>query len=216
MRDKHPPMITRRLLLSGVALAASPPALAATIAGRPRIVTILGDSITAGRGLPATEALPARLEVELSRLGASARVRGSGVSGDTSGGGLARVDFSVQDDTDVCVVALGGNDLLQGLDPKAMRSNLDRIIGRLQARHIGVVLAGLKPPSVLGPSYAREFAAVFPALARARRVPLYPDLMAGIGRALRQRDGVHPNAQGAALIARGLAPVVLRGLAARS
>ena len=215
MRDKHPPMITRRLLLLGLAFAANTPALAAPMTDRRRIVTILGDSITAGRGLPAAQALPAQLEAELTRLGAPARVRGAGVSGDTSGGGLARVDFSVQADTDVCVVALGGNDLLQGLDPKAMRGNLDRIIARLEARHIGVVLAGLRPPPVLGPSYAREFAAVFPALARAHKAPLYPDLMAGIGPALRQRDGLHPNAQGAALIARGLAPVVARGLAAR-
>ena len=209
-------MITRRLLLLGVALAASPPALAAAGAAQQRIVTILGDSITAGRGLQAAQALPARLESELSRLGMPVRVRGAGVSGDTSGGGLARVDFSVQGDTDICVVALGGNDLLQGLDPKTMRDNLDRIIGRLQARHIGVVLAGLRPPPVLGPSYAREFAAVFPGLAKAHRVPLYPDLMAGIGPALRQRDGVHPNAQGATLIARGLAPLVARALTARN
>jgi acyl-CoA thioesterase-1 len=208
-------MHTRRhlLLLSALFVVASPALAAAP--GRARIVTVLGDSITAGLGLPAAQALPARLEDELTRLGAPARVRGAGVSGDTSAGGLARVDFSVQGDSDVCVVALGGNDLLQGLDPKVLRGNLDRIIARLQARHIGVVLAGLKPPSALGPGYAREFAAVFPALARAHGVPLYPDLMSGIGPVLRQRDGLHPNAQGAARIARGLAPVVVRSLATR-
>lgn len=207
-------MLSRRHLLSALPLVfgAGASALAAQAPVRSRVVTVLGDSITAGRGLPSAQALPARLEGELTRLGAPARVRGAGVSGDTSAGGLARVDFSVQPDTDVCVVALGGNDLLQGLDPKAMRANLDRIIARLQARHIGVVLAGLRPPAALGPSYTREFAAVFPALARAHRIPLYPDLMAGIGPALRQRDGLHPNAEGAALIARGLAPVVLRAL----
>ena len=177
-------------------------------------MTVLGDSITAGLGLPAAQALPARLEDELNRLGAATRVRGAGVSGDTTAGGLARVDFSVQPDTALCVVALGGNDLLQGLDPRAMRANLERIIGRLEARHIRVVLAGLQPPLALGPSYAREFAAVFPALARAHRAPLYPDLMAGIGPALRQRDGLHPNAEGAALIARRLAPIVARALTA--
>lgn len=191
------------------------PALATPLPGKPRVVTMLGDSITAGLGLPASQALPARLQDELTRMGAPVRVRGAGVSGDTTAGGLARVDFSVQPDTDVCIVALGGNDLLQGLDPKAMRANLDRIITRLQARHIAVVLAGLDPPSALGPSYAGEFAAVFPTLAKAHRIPLYRDLMAGVGPALRQRDGLHPNAQGAAIIAKGLAPVVVKSLAAR-
>ena len=206
-------MHTRRhLLLGAVLLAAASPGLAAP--ARPRIVPVLGDSITAGLGLPAAQALPARLQDELGRLGAPVRVRGAGVSGDTTAGGLARVDFSVQPDTDLCVVALGGNDLLQGLDPKAMRANLDRIIARLEARRIRVVLAGLQPPLALGPSYAREFAGVFPALAKARGVPLYPDLMAGVGPGLRQPDGLHPSAQGAALIARRLAPVVARALAA--
>ena len=205
-------MHTRRHLLLCALLAAGAPALAAP--PNPRIVTVLGDSITAGLGLPAAQALPARLEEELGRLGAPVRVRGAGVSGDTTAGGLARVDFSVQPDTALCVVALGGNDLLQGLDPKAMRGNLDRIIARLEARHIRVVLAGLQPPLALGPSYAREFAGVFPALAKARGVPLYPDLMAGIGPALRQPDGLHPSAEGAAMIARRLAPVVARALAA--
>jgi acyl-CoA thioesterase-1 len=215
LRDKHLAMHTRRHLLLGALLTAGAPAFAAHGAARPRIVTVLGDSITAGLGLPAAQALPARLEGEIARLGAPARVRGAGVSGDTTAGGLARVDFSVQPDTDICVVALGGNDLLQGLDPRTMRANLDRIIVRLQARHIAVGLDGLKPPPALGPSYAHDFAAVFPALARTHRIPLYPDLMAGIGPALRQQDGLHPNAQGAALIAKGLAPVVVRSLAAR-
>ena len=205
-------MHTRRHLLLGALLAAGAPALAAP--AKPRIVTVLGDSITAGLGLPAAQALPAQLEDELGRLGPPVRVRSAGVSGDTTAGGLARVDFSVQPDTDLCVVALGGNDLLQGLDPKVMRGNLDRIIARLEVRHIRVVLAGLQPPLALGPSYAREFAGVFPTVAKAHGVPLYPDLMAGIGPALRQRDGLHPSAQGAALIARRLAPVVARALAA--
>jgi len=208
-------MLSRRNLLLSVSLGLCFGTRSLAAPGRPWIVTVLGDSITAGRGLPAAQALPAQLEAELDRHGVPVRVRGAGVSGDTSAGGLARVDFSVQSDTDVCVVALGGNDLLEGLDPRTMRANLDRIIARLQARRIGVVLAGLKPPPLLGPSYVRDFTAVFPALARVHRIPLYPDLMGGIGPNLRQKDGLHPNAQGAALIARGLAPVVLKGLAGR-
>jgi acyl-CoA thioesterase-1 len=142
-------------------------------------------------------------------------VRGAGVSGDTSGGGLARADFSVQPDTDICVVELGANDLLQGVDPKVTRGNLDRIVGKLQARKIGMVLVGMRPPGAIGAGYARDVAAIYPAIAKARGVPLYPDLLAGVGPALRQRDGLHPTAQGAQVIAHGLAPIVAKALAAR-
>lgn len=204
-------MVTRRHILFAAPLLAAGPALGA----RRKVVTMLGDSITAGLGLPAAQALPARLEAGLVKRGASAIVRGAGVSGDTSAGGLARVDFSVQGDTDICLVALGGNDLLQGLDPKTTRANLDQIIARLQKRKIGVVLAGLQPPAAIGRSYARDFAALYADLAKARHVPLYPDLLSGIGPALRQRDGLHPNAQGAQVIADNLAPVVAKALAAR-
>jgi acyl-CoA thioesterase-1 len=204
-------MVTRRHILLAAPLLVAGPALAA----RRRVVTILGDSITAGLGLPAAQALPARLEAELAKRGAVALVRGAGVSGDTSAGGLARVDFSVQGDTDICLVALGGNDLLQGLDPRTTRANLDRIVARLQKRGIGVVLAGLQPPAAIGRSYARDFAALYADLAKVRHVPLYPNLLSGVGPALKQRDGLHPNAQGAQVIAVGLAPVVARALAAR-
>lgn len=204
--------VTRRALGALILGAAAAPAFAAA---KPRIVTLLGDSITAGYGLAARDALPARLEAALGRLAPGVRVRGAGVSGDTSAGGAARVDFSVQKDTAVCVVALGGNDLLQGLDPKQTRANLDRIIRRLQARGITVVLAGLSAPTAIGRNYAREFGAVFPTLARQRGVPLYPNLLAGVAGdpRLNQRDGIHPNAAGVRIIAERLAPVVARALA---
>lgn len=206
--------VTRRsALLTG--LAAALPGGAALAQARPRIVTLLGDSITAGLGLQARDALPFQLELELRRLGlATARVRGAGVSGDTSAAGLRRVDFSVQDDSALCIVALGGNDLLQGLDPARTRDNLDRILAKLKARRIGLVLAGMRPPPALGRSYARDFSAVFPALARKHGAALYPDLLAGVAGnpRLNQRDGIHPNAQGVKIIARGLAPVAARAL----
>jgi acyl-CoA thioesterase-1 len=210
--------LTRRALIALAAGAATAGAPLAARAKSGRVVTILGDSITAGLGLPASEALPARLEAALAAAGAPARVRGAGVSGDTSAGGLERVDFSVQADTDVCVVALGGNDLLQGLDPKSTRANLERIVRRLKARRIGVVLAGLSAPTAIGAAYAREFDAVFPAVARAEGVPLYPNLLAGVGQTagLNQRDGIHPNARGVQIIAARLAPVVARALKARA
>jgi acyl-CoA thioesterase-1 len=203
---------TRRTFLAG-ALTAAP---AAAFAQGAPVVTLLGDSITAGFGLPASAALPAQLQAELRRLGSKAVIRGAGVSGDTTAGGLARVDFSVQRDTSLCLVALGGNDLLQGLDPKRTRANLEKIVARLKARKIGVVVAGLQPPPVIGRAYAQEFAAIFPALAKAQGVALYPNLLAGVAQnpALNQRDGFHPNARGVAVIAKGLAPVLIKALRA--
>ena len=193
------PPPTRRLLLAALFVGAATPGWTAAR----RVVTILGDSITAGYGLAAAQALPARLEAALARIGASVRVRGAGVSGDTTAGGLARLDFSVQTDTDLCVVALGGNDLLQGLDPATTKANLVRIVRRLKARRIAVVLAGLTAPEAIGRAYARDFDAVFAAVAKAQGVTLYPDLLAGVARNPRfnQRDGIHPNAAGAAVIA---------------
>src|SRR5580692_3515725 len=129
--------IRRGLIAGALALAAAP----VRAAKRP-VVTILGDSITAGLGLAAADALPNQLQAALAKLGVPALVRGAGVSGDTTAAGLARLDFSVQADTDLCLVALGGNDLLQGLDPKETRANLTAIVERLKRRRIGVVLSG--------------------------------------------------------------------------
>jgi len=201
----------RRALVLGIAASAASPVFAA----RKRVVTILGDSITAGLGLPAAAALPAQLGLALARLGAPVVVRGAGVSGDTTGDGLGRLGFSVQADTDVCLVALGGNDLLQGLDPKTTKTNLTAIVQRLKARRMAVVLAGMTAPLAVGAGYAREYGAVFPAVAKAERVPLYPDLLAGVGPSLRQGDGIHPNATGVKIIAKGLAPIVARALKSR-
>ena len=205
---------TRRVLIAG-ALAVWP---GQGLAQSRRVVTVLGDSITAGLGLPSSAALPVQLQAQLRKLGANVVVRGAGVSGDTTAGGLARVDFSVQKDTDVCIVALGGNDLLMGLDPKRTKANLDKIVARLRARKITVVVAGLQPPPVIGRAYAREFQAVFPAVAKAHGALLYPNLLAGVAQVARlnQSDGFHPNAQGVVVIAQGLAPVVARALMARA
>lgn len=208
MADTRSPSLTRRALLGAAAAALPMRALAA----RGQVVTILGDSITAGLGLPGRDALPNQLHLALEKLGVPNIVRGAGVSGDTTAGGLARLNFSVRPDSSVVVVALGGNDLLQGLDPKATRANLDRIIQDLKARHKGVVLAGVSAPMEIGRDYARSFNAVFPSLARRHGVALYPDLLAGVARnpALNQGDGLHPNAKGVQIIAARLAPVVAR------
>ena len=204
-------MIHRRDLLIFTAAATAWPCLAAERV----VITILGDSITAGLGLPASQALPVQLQAELARRGLRVTVRGAGVSGDTSGGGLARADFSVQADTGLCVVALGGNDLLQGVDPKVTQANLEKIIQKLERRRIAVVLAGISPPPAIGRSYAQAFAGLYRQLAKRHHLALYPDLLAGVSQSQRQRDGLHPNALGARTIAVGLAPVILRALAKR-
>jgi len=207
------PRHTRRTIFALPLLAVAGPVFAA----HPKVVTLLGDSITAGYGLPAAAALPAQLQLALRKLGVQAVVRAAGVSGDTTAGGLSRVDFSVRKDTDLAIVALGANDLLQGQDPKRTRANLDGIIRKLRARKIGVVLTGIAAPVEIGGGYARDFNAVFPALARAHGVPLYPNLLDGVARqrALNQPDGIHPNARGAQIIAARLAPVVAKALAGR-
>lgn len=215
MADTRPSLTSRRrLIATGLAAAAAPsPGLAAG----GRVVTLLGDSIIAGFGLRQAEALPIQLQVALKTLGVDAVVRGAGVSGDTSADGASRVDFSIGPDTRVVVVALGGNDLLRGLDPKATYANLGQIIARVKARGMGVVLAGIHAPSEIGRGYAADFDAVFPALAKKYRVALYPDLLAGVERtpALQQGDGIHPNARGVLVIARRLAPVVAKALKAQ-
>jgi acyl-CoA thioesterase-1 len=207
------PRHTRRALFAWPLIAAAGPALAL----RPKVVTVLGDSITAGYGLPVQAALPNQLHLALTKLGVANVVRAAGVSGDTTAGGLSRVDFSVQKDTDLTIVALGANDLMQGQDIRRIRANLDGIVRKLQVRRIGVLVAGIAAPVEVGGAYARDFNAIFPGVARAHGVPVYPDLIAGVGRRpeLKQPDGIHPNARGVLIIANRLAPVVAKALAQR-
>lgn len=210
-----PRFLDRRQILVGL-VAASQLAAAPATPPRPPVVTVLGDSITAGLGLPAQAAMPAQLQAALTRMNVSARVRAAGVSGDTSGGGLARVNFSVGQDTALCVVALGGNDLLQGIEPRVTKANLRGILQSLRNRRIGVVLVGVGAPPLIGAAYAREFNAVYSDLAREFSAPLYPNILAGVGgsRALMQSDGIHPNAAGARIIGDRLAPLVAQALRA--
>src|SRR5471032_1462056 len=161
----------RRGLVLGIAASAGALAFGPAFAThKKKVVTILGDSITAGLGLSAAAALPAQLGLALARLGTAVVVRGAGVSGDTTADGLERLNFSVQADTDICLVALGGNDLLQGVDPKTTKANLAAIVQKLKARRMGVVMAGMTAPRAVGAGYARDFGALFPAVAKAERV----------------------------------------------
>ncbi|MFY8143181.1 MAG: arylesterase [Caulobacter sp.] len=208
----------RRRVLAAL-LALSAPGAAVAASRKPKapppapVVTVLGDSITAGLGLTTDRALPARLQSALEQRGARVQVRGLGVLGDTTGGGLARVG-RVPAETLVCVVALGGNDLLQGVDPSRAKANLRAIIQHLKSRGVRVVLAGVRAPALLGAAYARRFNAIYPDLAREQGVFYAPDFFTGVIGMSRymQRDGIHPNADGARVIAERLAPVVAQAL----
>lgn len=158
--------------------------------------------------------MPAQLQAALARRGVTATVRAAGVSGDTSGGGLARVGFSVAADTAVCVVALGGNDLLQGVEPAQTKANLRGVLQNLKGRGIRAILVGVAAPPAIGQAYVREFNALYPSLAKEFRVPLYANILAGVGGnpGLVQRDGIHPNAAGAKRIGEALAPLVAQVL----
>jgi acyl-CoA thioesterase-1 len=169
---------------------------------RPKIV-VLGDSLTAGLGLAGSEAYPALLQQRIDRAGYRFEVVNAGVSGDTSAGGLSRLDWALDGDVRILVVALGGNDGLRGLPPDEMKRNLAGIVRRARARHIAVLLAGMEAPTNMGADYQRQFHDVFPALAREYGVALLPFLLQGVaGRPeLNQRDGIHPTAEGARIVA---------------
>jgi acyl-CoA thioesterase-1 len=206
--------LSRRAGFAAAALLTLAPIAGAEAAPAQPKVAILGDSITAGYGLPSREALPARLSAELARMGDPVRIIPAGLSGDTTAGGLRRVDRAVPAGTRVCVVALGGNDLLNGEDPARMRGNLERIVDHLKARGVTVVLAGLKVPPLLDGGYARAFNAAFATVAKEKGVIFMPDLLDGVvlNPDLNQHDGIHPNARGVDVIARRLAPFVAQAL----
>jgi acyl-CoA thioesterase-1 len=187
-----------------------------TPAGRPRIV-ILGDSLTAGLGLPIEQAYPTLLQQRLNDANMPYEVVNAGVSGDTSAGGLARLDWSLQGDVRILVVALGGNDALRGLPIAELRANLSQIIERAQARHIAVMLAGMEAPPNWGRDYIVSFHKVYPELAAQYHVGLVPFLLLNVaGReTLNQNDGIHPTAAGARIVADNVW-TVLKPLAAQA
>jgi acyl-CoA thioesterase-1 len=180
----------------------------ARAAGAPVRIVMLGDSITAGLGLPAQETLPAKLEKALKAKGHDVAIQNAGVSGDTSSGGLARLDWSVADGTDAVIIELGANDALRGVDPKLTQKALDAIIARLAERKIAVLLTGMLAPRNLGPDYAKTFDPIYPALAAAHHVVFYPFILDGVAAdpALNQGDGIHPNAAGVDVIVERLLP----------
>jgi acyl-CoA thioesterase-1 len=183
---------------------------AAGAADRPVKIVALGDSLTAGFQIPAGAAFPAQLERLLKEKGIAVEIANAGVSGDTSAGGLARLDWSVPDGTDAVIVELGANDMLRGLDPAATRTSLQQIVRRLKARGIEVLLCGMRAAPNLGPDYGRGFDAIYPELAAAEEVIFYPFFLDGVitDRGLLQNDGLHPTPAGAAKIAAAILPDV--------
>jgi acyl-CoA thioesterase-1 len=173
-------------------------------------IVALGDSLTAGLGLPAQEAFPAKLQAALKAKGIDATVVNAGVSGDTASGGLDRLDWSVPDDADAVIVELGANDALRGLDPALTQKALTTILDKLAARHIPVLLAGMKAPRNLGSDYTGKFDAIFPALAANHPVVFYPFFLEGVAGDphLNQGDGMHPTAAGVDVIVKSILPQV--------
>jgi acyl-CoA thioesterase-1 len=166
-------------------------------------IVALGDSLTAGLGLAADEAYPALLQQRLDAEDLKYHVVNAGVSGDTSAGGLSRLDWALDGDVQILIVALGGNDALRGLPIQELRHNLSAIIERAQARGIAVILAGMEAPPNFGRSYIVEFHEVYRELVKQYGVAFLPFLLEGVAgvESLNQRDGIHPTAQGARLVA---------------
>jgi acyl-CoA thioesterase-1 len=178
-------------------------------AGEP-VLVVIGDSLVAGYGLAPGEAFPEKLAAMLAARGQKVRVINAGVSGDTSAGGLERLDWAVPAEATAAIVELGANDALRGLDPAATRDNLDAIIARLKQRGIAVLIAGMLAPPNLGRAYGEAFGAIYPELAKKYSVALYPFFLDGVAAKpeLNQTDGMHPTARGVDVIVAGILPQV--------
>jgi acyl-CoA thioesterase-1 len=179
---------------------------------KPTEILVFGDSIAAGFGLPQQEAFPARLEAKLRADGLSVHVINAGVSGDTTADGLARLDWSLAEKPDLVILELGANDALRGLDPAAVRANLDKLIGKIEASGAKLLLTGMQAPANWGERYQQAFNGIYPELAEAHGIPLYPFVLDGVALdpKLNQPDGLHPNERGVAIIVEHIAPYVAR------
>ncbi|MDO9298219.1 MAG: arylesterase [Bradyrhizobium sp.] len=173
-------------------------------------MVVLGDSLSAGLGLSAPAAFPARLQKALQSKGIAVDMINAGVSGDTSSGGRDRLDWSVPEGTQAVILELGANDALRGIDPKVTRSALTDILTRLKARGISVLLCGMLAPPNYGADYSARFNAIYPDIARQFGVPLYPFFLEGVATEARlnQPDGLHPTAEGIDVIVKNILPTV--------
>lgn len=194
-------------LIAGLAVFA-PAAPRTASADAPLKIVAFGDSLTAGYGLPAQDAFPAKLERALKARGVNVEIGNAGVSGDTSSGGLSRLDWSIPDGTDGVILELGANDMLRGIDPAVTAKSLDAILAKLKERNIIVLLCGMRAAPNMGAAYADAFDSLFGQLAKKYDAVFYPFFLEGVAAQAKfaQRDGVHPNAAGVDAIVTGILP----------
>jgi acyl-CoA thioesterase-1 len=202
-----------RNLLAAIVIALAPPA-----AAEPLVIAALGDSLTQGYGLPEEQGFVPQLEAWLAARGEAVQVLNAGVSGDTTAGGLSRIGWTLAPEVAGLIVALGGNDLLRGIDPAVSRANLDGILAAAGAAGVPVLLVGLPAPGNYGPEFKAAFEAMYPELAAEHGALFHPNFLAGLSAAaeagtpaatLMQPDGIHPSAEGVRLIVEDLGPAVL-------
>ncbi|WP_156041858.1 arylesterase [Bradyrhizobium sp. URHD0069] len=210
----HMVVLALILAMAGTAFAQTP----AAARTKPIKIVVLGDSLSAGLGLSASAAFPARLKKALEANGIEVEMTNAGVSGDTSSGGRDRLDWSVPNGTDAVIVELGANDALRGVDPAVTRAALTDILTRLKARGIAVLLCGMYAPPNYGSEYSSRFNAIYPDLAKSFGVPLYPFFLEGVATeaSLNQADGLHPTAEGIDVIVKNILPTVQAFLGAIS
>jgi acyl-CoA thioesterase-1 len=204
-------MLVLGVLFLGLAVA--PPALGQTSeshGGKPVKMVVLGDSLSAGHGLPGPAAFPVRLQKALKSNGIDVDMINAGVSGDTTSGGRDRLDWSVPEGTEAVIVELGANDALRGIDPKITREALSEIVTQLKARKIAVLLCGMLAPPNYGSDFAARFNTIYPDLSKSFGVSLYPFFLEGVAAdaKLNQPDGLHPTAEGVDVIVKNILPTV--------
>jgi acyl-CoA thioesterase I len=198
------------LTLALTVLDMTPPRAALAVDGKPVKLVVLGDSLSAGLGLSASDAFPAKLQKSLRDKGIAVDIGNAGVSGDTASGGRDRLDWSVPQGTRGVILELGANDALRGTDPAVTRSALSDILTRLKARGVPVLLCGMLAPPNYGKDYADRFNAIYPELSKFFGVPLYPFFLDGVAAdaKLNQADGIHPTPAGVDIIVKNIMPKV--------
>jgi acyl-CoA thioesterase-1 len=210
MKRQSGPFMTIIFACAAALAAMIVPLTEAQAQGGPIRLVALGDSLSAGYGLPQEAAFPTVLERALKARGRKVEITNAGVSGDTSSGGLDRLDWSVPDGTDGVILELGANDMLRGLDPTLTRRNIEAIVTRLKARNIPVLLAGMYASRNLGPDYVQKFDSLYPDIAKKHDLVLYPFFLDGVAgeRSLNLPDGLHPTAKGIEMIVARILPTV--------
>jgi acyl-CoA thioesterase I len=196
--------------IAAIAVLATIPARAAAENGMPLTIVVLGDSLVAGYGLAPGDSFPEQLQARLHLSDPAVEIVNAGVSGDTTAGGLARLDWSIPENAEGVILELGANDALRGIDPAATRQNLERILRRLDGRGQAVLLVGMLAPPNLGQEYGEAFRTIFTDLATNHEIPLYPFFLEGVAAkpALNLADGMHPNREGVAIMVDGMLPLV--------